>query len=79
MEFVLRGDAMKIRAKYAEFVGYVMFNGERFNEWRCHEKNCGMSVSEEYNFCPYCGRKLIFEIPDMTEKVKDTLRRFCCE
>lgn len=28
------GDAMKIRTKYAEFVGYVTFKAERFNEWR---------------------------------------------
>lgn len=32
------GDAMKIRAKYAEFVGYVTFKGGRFNEWRCPDK-----------------------------------------
>lgn len=66
---------MKIRKKKAEFVGYVIYQGERFNEWRCPEKDCGMSVSEEYNFCPYCGRKLVFEIPEMTEKLKENIRR----
>lgn len=38
------GDAMKIRAKYAEFIGYVTFKGERFNEWRCPDEDCGMHV-----------------------------------
>ena len=30
---------MKIRAKYAEFVGYVTFEGEQFNEWCCPDKD----------------------------------------
>lgn len=69
MEFGLRGDAMKIRAKYAEFVGYVLFKGERFNEWRCPDKDCGMHVLEEYSFCPYCGRKLKFKEPEKCDMI----------
>lgn len=54
---------MKIRAKNAEYIGYMEAHGEQFNGWRCPDKDCGMSVTEEYNFCPYCGRKLKFELP----------------
>lgn len=68
------GDAMKIRAKYAEFVGYVIFKGERFNEWRCPDEDCGMHVIEEYSFCPYCGRKLKFKEPTISKEFRDFLK-----
>ena len=55
---------MKIRAKYAEFVGYEFFEGELFGGWRCPDEGCGMHVIEEYSFCPYCGRKLKFKEPE---------------
>lgn len=62
---------MKIRAKYAEFIGYVTFKGERFNEWRCPDNDCGMSVIEEYSFCPYCGRKLKFRDTTISDEFRD--------
>lgn len=49
--------------KEAEFVGYMFIHGERVNEWRCSNKKCGMSVSEDYICCPYCGRKIKFFNP----------------
>lgn len=60
---------MKAVRKFAEFTGCVFYHGERFNEWRCPDKKCGFSVSEEYNFCPYCGQKLKFREP--TERKKE--------
>ena len=60
---------MKIRAKYAELVGYVTFKGERFNEWCCSDEDCGMHVLEEYSFCPYCGRKLKFKKPEKCDMI----------
>ena len=79
MEVVFHGwieedDSMKIRAKYAEFVGYVTFNGERFNEWRCPDEDCGMHVIEEYSFFPYCGRKLKFREQTMSDEFRDFLK-----
>lgn len=72
---------MKIRAKYAEFVGHEFFEGELFGGWRCPDEDCGMHVLEEYSFCPYCGRKLKFKEPEkcdmisisLSEKVKEIL------
>lgn len=63
------GDAMKIRTKYAEFVGYEFFEGELFGGWRCPDKDCGMHVLEEYRFCPYCGRKLKFKKPEKCDMI----------
>ena len=63
------GDAMKIRAKYAEFVGYEFFEGELFGGWRCPDKDCGMHVLEEYSFCPHCGRKLKFKEPEKYDMI----------
>ena len=56
---------MKLIKKKAEFVGYVVYSvGDiqewRCTEWRCPDKDCGMSVMEEYKCCPYCGRRLKF-------------------
>ena len=56
---------MKLIKKKAEFVGYVVYSvGNlqewRSPEWRCPDKDCGMSVMEEYKCCPYCGRRLKF-------------------
>lgn len=65
---------MKIRAKYAEFVGYVTFKGERFNEWCCPDEDCGMHVIQEYSFCPYCGRKLKFKEPTISKEFRDFLK-----
>ena len=65
---------MKIRAKYAEFVGYVTFKGERFNEWRCPDEDCSMHVLEEYRFCPYCGRKLKFREHTISDEFRDFLK-----
>lgn len=54
---------MKCIRKFAEFVGYTIFNGEKFTEWRC--PNCGLGVSEDYVCCPYCGQKIKFgKIPE---------------
>lgn len=55
---------MKIRKKYAKFVGYKLFEGELFGRYYCPDKDCGMYVIEKYRFCPYCGRKLKFKEPE---------------
>lgn len=60
---------MKILSKYAELVGYVVYHGESFEEWRCPDKDCGMSVSEDFQYCPYCGRKLKFKQPERSNMV----------
>lgn len=54
---------MKIKCKPAYFNGCWIHKGERFNEWSCPNKRCGMHVAEEYAFCPYCGQKLMFKVP----------------
>lgn len=33
---------MKFIRKFAEFVGYTIFHGEKFTEWRC--PNCGQKI-----------------------------------
>ena len=54
---------MKCIRKFAEFIGYTIFHGEKFTEWRC--PNCGFGVSEDYVCCPYCGQKIKFgKIPE---------------
>lgn len=56
---------MKFIARFAEYVGYRTCFGERINEWRCPNKNCGFGVVEEWVRCPYCGQKIKFgEIPE---------------
>ena len=55
------GINMKLIKKKAEFVGYVVYSVGAFPEWRCPDKDCGMSVIEEYKYCPYCGRRLKFD------------------
>lgn len=55
---------MRMIYKFAKFVGYTLYHGERFNEWCCPNKKCGMHVLEDYTFCPYCGQKIKFkELP----------------
>ena len=51
---------MKFIKKNAEFIGHIYFQEEVFDEWRCPNKNCGFSVSEDYICCPYCGQRLKF-------------------
>lgn len=51
---------MRFIRKFAEFVGCRIYHSERFNEWRCPNKKCGMQVLEDYICCPYCGQKLKF-------------------
>ena len=56
---------MKFIERFAEYVGDRTYFGERINEWRCPNKNCGFGVVEEWVCCPYCGQKIKFgEIPD---------------
>lgn len=54
---------MLIIKKNAEFVGYVEYHGERFKEWRCPNRKCGMSVAEDYVCCPHCGQRIKFFEP----------------
>ncbi len=61
---------MKAIRKFAEFIGYTFRRGERFNEWRCPNKKCGFSVSEEYKCCPCCGQKIKFREPPKVKMVK---------
>lgn len=49
--------------KNAEFVGYVVWDEAEQAEWRCPNKKCGLSVSEDFMRCPYCGQRLKFELP----------------
>ncbi len=51
---------MKFMRKYAEFVGYTLYHGERTNDGQCPNKKCGMGIAEEYTCCPYCGQKIKF-------------------
>ena len=60
---------MRAIRKYAEFIGYKIHHGERFNEWRCPNKKCGMQVSEDYICCPYCGQKIKFGEPEENVKM----------
>ena len=51
---------MKLIKKKAEFIGYTVYSVGIFPEWRCPNKDCGISVMEEYKCCPYCGQYLRF-------------------
>lgn len=55
--------------KYAEFVGYILYRGERINEWRCPN-----GVSEEYTCCPYCGQKIKFKEPPKVKMIKISMK-----
>lgn len=66
---------MKIIRKFAEFVGYALYHGERFNEWRCPNKKCGFSVSEDYTCCPYCGQKIKFSEPPKVKVIEISIKR----
>lgn len=61
---------MKFMRKYAELTGYTLYHGNRINDWRCPNKKCGMGVSEDYKFCPYCGQKIRFADPSKAEMIK---------
>lgn len=50
----------KMFRKQAEFIGYIIYQDKKFEEWRCPNKECGLGVSEEYTCCPYCGQKIKF-------------------
>lgn len=50
------------------------FNGEKFPEYICPNIPCGMFLKEEYNYCPYCGQKIIF-IDPKGEKLKALLSK----
>lgn len=65
---------MKFIGKYAEFVGYTLYHGERTNDWRCPNKKCGMGVSEEYVSCPYCGQKIKFREPPKVKMIKISMK-----
>lgn len=64
---------MKFIKKNAEFIGHTYFKEEVFDEWRCPNKNCGFSVSEDYICCPYCGQRLKFN--RLERKEKDNLNQ----
>ena len=66
---------MKFIRKNAEFVAYRESHGERFNEYRCPNKKCGIGVSEDYSNCPYCGQKIKFEKPKTSIKMRILLKR----
>lgn len=63
---------MKLIKKKAEFIGYTVYSVGNFPEWRCPNKDCGMSVMEEYKCCPYCGQHLKFV---KTAKIETELKR----
>lgn len=64
---------MKCIRKFAEFIGYVIFDDERFKEWRC--PNCGFGVSEDYVCCPCCGQKIKFGVVPETNLIDISLKR----
>lgn len=71
---------MKLIKKKAEFVGYVVYSVGAFPEWRCPDKDCGMSVIEEYKYCPYCGRRLKFDKSKkrtLAEVLKTWIKQHC--
>ncbi len=61
---------MKSIRKFAEFIGYTTYHGERFNEWSCPNKKCGFLVSEDYTYCPYCGQKIKFKEPPKVKMIE---------
>lgn len=65
---------MKFIRKYAEFVGYTLYHGERINDWRCPNEKCGMGVSEEYVACPYCGQKIKFREPPKSKMIEISMK-----
>ncbi len=65
---------MKIVRKYAEFVGYMIYHGERFDEWRCPNKKCGLSVAEDYTYCPHCGQKIKFKKPEPVRMIHISIK-----
>lgn len=65
---------MKIIRKWAEFVGYTLYHGERLNEWRCPNKKCGMGVVEGYTCCPYCGQKIKFKKPGQAKMIQISIK-----
>lgn len=65
---------MKYIRKYAEFVGYTLYHGDRTNDWRCPNKECGMRVSEDYTCCPYCGQKIKFGEPPKIKMIEISMK-----
>ncbi len=65
---------MKMFRKAAEFVGYTLYHGERFNEWRCPNKKCGMHISEDCVCCPYCGQKIKFREPSKVKMIDISIK-----
>lgn len=61
---------MKIIRRWAKFVGYRLYDSEKFNEWRCPNKKCGMHISEDYTCCPYCGQKIKFKVPQKAKMIR---------
>lgn len=41
-----------------EHIGYVQFGDNLEPDYRCPAEDCGMGVSKEWIYCPYCGQKL---------------------
>ncbi|EOS27652.1 hypothetical protein C806_00099 [Lachnospiraceae bacterium 3-1] len=65
---------MKKISKYAEYIGYQIYHGEKFHEWRCPNSKCGLNVSEDYICCPYCGQKIKFKEPPKVKMIRITIR-----
>lgn len=63
---------MRSIRKFAEYVGYILYHGERFNEWRCPK--CGFGVSEDYICCPYCGQKIKFGEPPKVKMITISMK-----
>lgn len=61
---------MSLFRKPAEYTGYKLYHGEKFNEWQCPNKKCGMHVSEDYTCCPYCGQKIKFKEPPKVKMIE---------
>lgn len=41
-----------------EHIGYAKIGRCVVAEFRCPSKDCGLSVSEDWICCPYCGQRL---------------------
>lgn len=49
--------------KLANYKGsyYTRNHGEKYR-WTCPE--CGFKIKDEYKYCPYCGQRVLFKLPE---------------
>lgn len=67
---------MKFIKKKAESIAIMYLNGHRVVDYRCPNIKCGMGISDDYAYCPYCGQKVYFVEPSKTEEYKEFRKTF---